>query len=180
MICNYCGKEFIPSKNDKRIIYCSEKCRLENRKVNNYMKKYYSENLDKWPNRQKQEQYKTDKNEARREKYKSDESYREKVKSRVKDFNKRNPHVKKNGHLSGDYGITLEKYNEIFEKQGGKCAICGSENSGSKTTKYFFVDHDHSTGKVRGLLCCKCNFGIGQFNDDIELLKNAIKYLKES
>ncbi|HEX4851715.1 MAG TPA: endonuclease VII domain-containing protein, partial [Puia sp.] len=53
------------------------------------------------------------------------------------------------------YGVTPEKYNELFEFQRGRCAICGKHQSELK--RKLFVDHNHETGKVRGLLCFKCN-----------------------
>jgi hypothetical protein len=60
------------------------------------------------------------------------------------------------------YGITLIQYNEIFNSQNGCCKICGTHQSELK--KALFVDHDHKTGKIRGLLCHQCNIGIGIFN----------------
>jgi hypothetical protein len=72
------------------------------------------------------------------------------------------------------YGISLEEYNSLFDKQGGVCAICSTPPS----TRRLAVDHCHDTGKVRGLLCVKCNAGIGNLNDDVEMLKAAIKYLE--
>lgn len=76
-------------------------------------------------------------------------------------------------------GITLThiEYLEMFNKQNGQCAIC--EIGQDKSIKAFAVDHDHITGKVRGLLCSKCNLTIGNANDDINILKSAIKYLEE-
>lgn len=71
------------------------------------------------------------------------------------------------------YGLSLKEYNELIIQQNNQCAICKII---FETTPY--VDHCHSTGRVRGLLCSKCNFGIGQFNDDINLLLQAIEYLK--
>ena len=61
----------------------------------------------------------------------------------------------------------------MFEKQGGCCAICGGVNVNGRRLA---VDHEHETGKVRGLLCDKCNLAIGLF-DDINNLASAIKYL---
>ena len=75
------------------------------------------------------------------------------------------------------YGITIEEYNELKEKQNNKCAICGTDEK--NLIKKLAVDHCHTTGKVRGLLCRKCNSGIGFLQDDIEVLTNAIKYLKK-
>lgn len=74
------------------------------------------------------------------------------------------------------YGITLEEYDLMFSNQGGRCAICMKHQDEFK--KKLHVDHCHTTGKVRGLLCQKCNQGIGLFNDDKDLLIKASEYLK--
>ena len=76
--------------------------------------------------------------------------------------------------LRKEYGISLEKYNEMIILQNNLCAICCKPESRKKRLS---VDHCHKTGKVRGLLCDKCNNGIARFNEDIQVLKNAIKYL---
>ena len=73
------------------------------------------------------------------------------------------------------YGITPEHYNELFEAQKGCCKICGRHQSELKKTLH--IDHDHKTGYVRGLLCRGCNHGLGNFTDNPELLRQAIKYL---
>lgn len=70
------------------------------------------------------------------------------------------------------YGITVDQYKEMLEKQKNLCAICKK----SKEEK-LSVDHCHKTKKVRGLLCGSCNRGLGMFMDDIDLLRNAIEYL---
>lgn len=72
------------------------------------------------------------------------------------------------------YGISYEKYQEMRESQGNRCAIC------SREPRTLYVDHCHNTGVVRGLLCNRCNLGIGQFSDDAELLVMASDYLKTS
>jgi DNA-directed RNA polymerase subunit RPC12/RpoP len=71
------------------------------------------------------------------------------------------------------YGITEEDFNAMLEKQGYRCAICGSDNDGRELA----IDHDHVTGEVRGLLCTKCNLGLGSFEDDITRLEKAKLYL---
>jgi hypothetical protein len=76
------------------------------------------------------------------------------------------------------YGITLEDYSRMLENQGGGCAICGSTVGDGKRRK-LFVDHDHVTGKVRGIICNKCNFGIASFRDNPELMQNAIEYIRQ-
>ena len=78
-------------------------------------------------------------------------------------------------HLVRSYGITLTEWYNILEKQSKVCAVCKN-----KFTKKLCVDHDHITGKIRGLLCDKCNRGLGHFNDSIQLLKNAINYLENN
>lgn len=72
------------------------------------------------------------------------------------------------------FGITEESFNEKLLKQGGVCAICGEKcAAGGRLT----IDHDHGTGELRDLLCRNCNAGLGQFNDDPELLRAAMEYL---
>ena len=80
----------------------------------------------------------------------------------------------KNDHLKNQYGITLEKFNEMNAKQKGLCAICGKL---CKTGKRLCVDHDHETGEVRGLLCQECNCGLGLLKDNVSILEKCIKYL---
>jgi hypothetical protein len=82
--------------------------------------------------------------------------------------------------LKSRYGITAEEYDALLEKQNGKCAICGSSNGGGRgLNSRLAVDHNHSTGEVRGLLCSMCNQGIGMFKDNPEILEIASSYLKE-
>jgi hypothetical protein len=80
------------------------------------------------------------------------------------------------------YGITREQYEEMWTRQGGRCAICnrlGSEvHARGKAVLRLAVDHDHETGVVRGLLCNGCNLGLGGFDDDPEALERAAAYLR--
>lgn len=73
------------------------------------------------------------------------------------------------------YGITPEIFDEMREKQGSRCAICNTAFEGNKLPH---VDHDHITSQVRGLLCTRCNMGIGYFKEDVEALHRAIEYLR--
>ena len=75
------------------------------------------------------------------------------------------------------YGITLADYDRMFQEQHGRCAICGSEDPGKHKSEHLCVDHDHETGKVRGLLCHPCNRGLGLFKDNTNSLAAAIQYL---
>ena len=83
-------------------------------------------------------------------------------------------------YLYKKYKIREKDYDRMFAEQDGTCKICRcttkSERNGYH--KRLAVDHCHTTGEVRGLLCVKCNVGIGYFDDDIDVLKNAIKYLR--
>jgi hypothetical protein len=79
------------------------------------------------------------------------------------------------GSLKRDHGLTLEEYSVILVNQGGICAICG----GSPNGRHLAVDHDHSTGKIRGFLCTKCNTMLGSANDSTEILISAINYLQK-
>lgn len=72
------------------------------------------------------------------------------------------------------YGITPEQRAELFRKQAGRCVICNRP----AWEKDLDIDHDHKTGKVRGLLCRNCNTGLGMFGDNVEILQNAIEYIK--
>lgn len=72
-------------------------------------------------------------------------------------------------------GITREQYESLLKNQNNKCAICKVEYG--TTNKKFSVDHCHNSDLVRGLLCSRCNLGLGYFMDDVNLLKNAIEYL---
>lgn len=76
--------------------------------------------------------------------------------------------------LKKRYGISQKRYLELLTNQGGKCAICGTS---VMTKKHPPVDHCHKTGKVREILCYRCNTGLGQFLDSPELLLKAHQYL---
>ena len=75
--------------------------------------------------------------------------------------------------LKRKYGISLQEYDELLRSQGGVCAICG----GTDGDKRMAVDHDHASGKVRGILCQRCNRALGLFKDDKVKLRKAISYL---
>lgn len=79
--------------------------------------------------------------------------------------------------LKTRYGLTVKDYDDMFAAQGGICAICGTDQPGGRAGR-FHVDHCHRTGRVRGLLCSKCNFGLGAFDDVAGRLENAIAYLR--
>lgn len=71
------------------------------------------------------------------------------------------------------YGITIDDYNNMIDSQNGVCLICNKPNK-------LVIDHNHTTGKVRGLLCHYCNLGIGYFKDNTDNLNRAIEYLNNN
>lgn len=79
-----------------------------------------------------------------------------------------------NQNYKRTYGISLEQYNEMLKQQKGTCAICKNK---CPSARRLAVDHSHTTGIVRGLLCIHCNQGIGHLKDDPSLLRKAIDYL---
>jgi hypothetical protein len=78
-------------------------------------------------------------------------------------------------HILKKYSITEDEYDEMSKKQNGLCAICG----GVSPTR-LAVDHCHKTEKVRGLLCSRCNVGIGMFLDNTDIMNKAILYIKSA
>jgi len=69
------------------------------------------------------------------------------------------------------YGLSVNDYFSLLEKQNGKCKVCNEE-------KKLVIDHNHKTGKVRGLLCLNCNTALGHLKDNKEIMLSAIKYLE--
>ena len=135
---------------------------LENKEqLKEYKKQYYLENKDSISEYSKKHYIEN----------------KECIKKRVRKYRLNNPDKLKNAALKHKFGITLNEYSVLLSKQKHRCAICKSFGVGRKNAKYFHVDHDHETGKVRGLLCSKCNTALGLFNEDVTALKKAIKYL---
>ena len=91
--------------------------------------------------------------------------YREGRKELIKDY-----------QLKHKFGISLEHYNELLNNQNNSCKICRTQ---CKTGRMLAVDHNHKTGNIRGLLCSCCNRALGLLQDDVHLLEESIKYLKE-
>lgn len=90
--------------------------------------------------------------------------------------------ARKDKRLRKKYRISLREYKEMLLSQDGCCAICGSEEVIAIRRKTFSlaVDHDHKTGKVRGILCHGCNRALGHMKDDPEILRAAADYLEKN
>lgn len=93
-------------------------------------------------------------------------------KKKCTEWSNKNKDKRKYYILKSATGVTKDQYDDLLNEQKNVCAICDG-----KLSKKLSVDHCHKTNLVRGLLCSKCNFGLGYFNDDPELLKKAISYL---
>src|SRR6266567_3377847 len=104
---------------------------------------------------------------------KSKPGYIEKERKRYRDNYAQFYHINRKCILKRKYGITWDEYQEMFESQKGLCAICQGVEEG----RMLSVDHDHETGKVRGLLCGSCNRALGLFKEDPELLDIAKEYV---
>lgn len=85
----------------------------------------------------------------------------------------------KERHFKKVYKLSLSDREELFKNHNNKCAVCKVTHVSTHNDKnYLCVDHDHKTGKIRGLLCCRCNRGLGYFDDNISRLEKLIEYLK--
>lgn len=113
-------------------------------------------------------------NAERREKRKNDVEYAEKIRTRDRN---RPKGQRRQALLKRTYGLTQQEYDQKLESQGGGCAICGDKFADSQD-RNLNVDHCHTTGKIRGLLCSRCNLTLGKVEDRVDLLLSAIEYLK--
>ena len=84
----------------------------------------------------------------------------------------------RDAHLRRTFGISAAEFDAMLAVQGGCCAVCGVEQT--TDGRAFRVDHDHETGRVRGLLCHSCNVAIGLLKDDVVVLAQAIAYLERA
>lgn len=121
--------------------------------------------------------------------YKQSKEHRERTSRNLKNYySGHTPHNKKynipksdkkryvkNHSLMRSFGINIEQYEEMIVVQQNRCGICGGYQRNEKSLA---VDHNHTTGKIRGLLCDDCNFGIGFLKDNEQILRNAIDYLR--
>ena len=153
----------------------------------NYIKQWRKNHSDK--DKKYREKGKEKKNSIMREKYNKNKKheherskkYYQKHKEKRKVYRESRKISKRNSNLQRQFGITLDDYNRMSQQQNGVCAICGkpetAHNQGG--LRPLSVDHDHKTGKVRGLLCGRCNTGLGQFQENKLFLLSAITYLME-
>ena len=96
----------------------------------------------------------------------------------VAEWRAKNPERQHKTEIKRRYSLSIEDYNSMLTKQKCKCKICGKQHDPSLKRGRLYVDHDHDTGKVRGLLCGPCNSAIGYFNHDIKIMAKAIQYMQ--
>lgn len=154
-----CGNEFEDRNTNNPQKYCSRECQDRVYYLKYRNKKILAAKAYVQKNKKRTMEYQKDYRKKHATDRKAYDAERVKLKSRLKQT----------------YGITIEDWEGMFSSQEGRCAICGKHQS--EVGKVFSVDHDHETGKVRGLLCHLCNMGLGSFQDDAELLENAMAYL---
>lgn len=123
----------------------------------NYQKEYYEKNKEKL-------------NLQNKSNYENNKEYR---KEKAAEHWKKVKHTKP--ALKSQYGITIDDYNRMFEEQEGCCYICGVHQNNLDNS--LNVDHNHATGRVRKLLCRKCNLAIGIIKENTNTINNLIKYL---
>ena len=112
-------------------------------------------------NRKKVKQWRKDRPDLRKIQQKK-EAHKDKI------YNQRK-------HLKATYGITVEQYNTMFSNQQGCCAICKKHQTNFK--RRLNVDHCHTSGKIRQLLCTNCNYLLGRAKDNVDILNESIQYL---
>lgn len=186
----------MPFKDSKKAKEYKAKWYLENRERVSEMKKTdRQDNPDKYTT-QEQRRYGRDKEKrkAYQKQLRTDPEKRAKLNEAAKEYYNENKDVinrksrenrianrtkvleyEYNYQLNRKYGIDLTEYNNMLIAQSNKCAIC----SVSYDEERLAVDHCHDSGKIRGLLCMKCNTALGSFKDSIDILQNAINYLKK-
>lgn len=128
-------------------------------------------------NREKRKLY-NKRHEKKRKLWKQKPEIKLKAREYAKEYARKYPERIRNSYWKRTFGITFQDYQDLFQKQNCKCAICGSEKpNGGPRMKNFTIDHSHKDGRVRGLLCFNCNVGLGAFKDSLDILRSAIDYL---
>jgi len=95
---------------------------------------------------------------------------------KAEEYKPRHKVIARKFQLKYKFGLTLEDYNSMFDEQQGKCAVCGRHQSELKLS--LAVDHNHETGKVRGLLCSGCNTALGMLRENKNSILSMVEYLK--
>lgn len=147
--CPTCGEKFVPYRDSQKA--CSRSCREKLPEKREVARKYFARADVK---EKKNAQRRVENNPARREK------------NMIQNLRR--------------YGLTIAEHEAMVQAQDNKCAICGNapDPNGVRASSRLHVDHDHDTGAVRGLLCTRCNRGVGYFRDSAGLMREAARYIE--
>lgn len=122
--------------------------------------------------------------ERYRQYYEDNYEHRSKIKRVWRNQNPDNVKAARNRHLVSKYGITLDEYKVMFDKNDGRCYSCGEIetviDSRSHKVRCLQVDHCHDTGRVRGLLCTRCNLALGYLLNDPAKIERLLKYARDN
>lgn len=159
-------------KKNNKIYYQNNK-----EKAKELRKRWYENNKEHF-NEQRKEWAKNNKDKISDYKKKYRENNREKINKHTREYGEKFPEKRTNHWLKSKYGITLDQRNKMIDEQKGLCALC--KKPLGDITKNIHTDHDHKTGKVRGILHSKCNLLISHANEDVNILLKGIKYLNRN
>lgn len=159
--CVICKAWFPPASGSAK--YCSAQCRADPHGISGRMSRAQFEQK----RRENQTRFRAE----------NPTYYRDKSRERVAKDPKAYALYARQIGLKSRYGITHVQYDQMVKDQKRRCAICLTDECGQKR-KHFCVDHNHKNGKVRGLLCHRCNRAIGLLKDDVKILKRATSYLQ--
>jgi hypothetical protein len=175
-------RERYKEKKEEILAYCHKRYLKNKPKITEINRKWVLNNKEKV--RKIKERYRISHREKLRESgriYARNRRFKDPEKCRKKRriWRKNNPNKVKNEKLKQKFNLNLEDYNLIIKKQKNRCGICNQkfELNDPNNLKYPCVDHCHKSKKIRGILCRKCNTGIGGFNDNKHLLKRALNWL---
>ena len=157
------SKQWRDNNPEKIKEYDKRKYKKHKEKCNERSRQWYENNIEKVKEHNKH--YYANNKEKERSK-----RWRDNNLEKVKETHRRS-------HLKRKYNLSLEEYNLMFEKQNGCCAICGKHQSNLKMI--LNVDHNHTTNKIRGLLCTKCNSFIACIDNDFNTLERIINYFND-
>ena len=141
-----------------------------------YHRKYYLENKDKWKLTDEQRETKKKYMKEYNKKYRA--KNRDKILLKQREYYENNKPSKEGRRaraLQSRYGITLNEYCQLLTVQNGRCLLCGINQDDLNYPLY--VDHNHKTNKVRGLLCSKCNFKVGWIESNQDELDTVLNYI---
>lgn len=152
---------------------CS-KCKKEKSLSKFYKNKNKKDGLDYWCKECKKDYRWNHREETNERCKKYRQEHREKAREYAQEYARKYPERIRKQWLKYKYGLTPKQHLQMYADQNGCCAIC------KRTVPYdrIFIDHNHKTGKVRGLLCQKCNAALGMINEKIRILKSMIRYIE--